>query len=294
MPNGYDSYFMQQDEHKKLENFLRNSDYQLAVSFLEEIEEKAKDDSDYWYYHAYIARKMNDLKHAEIFCEKALSLSPASRKANFEMGIIYQTKDDYEKAISFLERAASPEDGEVYYIEQVDILNSLALTYKKAGDSKSALQRYNAALEVLAQGIYERIKKQPLQEIEAKHPGNNLEGWMRLAFQIAIKNAAKDGIETAMIPDGETAKKIVEQNPYMGVAFYDKDGARYLLPAYFAAFSNALRSDILYSNIVNNIGTLFAETREIEEAKKCFLEAIDFTPQEMKFDNPHINLENLK
>jgi len=285
---------MQQNEHKKLADFLRNSDYQSAVSFLEEIEEKSKDDSDYWYYHAYIARKMGDLEHAEIFCNKALGLSPASRKANFEMGIVYQVKNDYGKAISFLERAASPEDGEVYYIEQVDILNSLALTYKKAGDSKSASQRYNAALEVLAQEIYERIKKQPLQEIEAKYPGNNLEGWMRLAFQIAVKNAAKDGIETAMIPDGETAKKIVEQNPYMGVAFYDKDGTRYLLPAYFAAFSNALRSDILYSNIVNNIGTLFAETRETEEAKKCFLEAINFTPDGVDYPNPKIGLKELE
>jgi len=42
-----------------------------------------------------------------------------------------------------LERAASPEDG------QVDILNSLAITYKMTGDNKSALQRYNVALEVL-------------------------------------------------------------------------------------------------------------------------------------------------
>jgi len=285
---------MREENHKQMTGFLKNGDYQSALDFLAEIEEKAKDDSDYWYYSAHIARKMNDLKRAEIFCKKALSLSPALRKANFEMGIVYQVKNDYEKAIYFLERAASPEDGEVYYIEQVDVLNSLALTYKKAGDGKSALQRYNAALEVLAQGIYERIKKQPLQEIEAKYSSDNLEGWMRLAFQIAVKNAAKDGIETAMIPDGKTAEKIVEQNPYMGVAFYDKDGARYLLPAYFAAFSNALRSDILYSNIVNNIGTLFAETGEIEEAKKCFLEAIDFTPQGMVFDNPDINLENLK
>src|SRR3989344_7500441 len=196
--------FMQQEDHKQVTSFLKIGDYKSAVNFLEEIEEKAKDDSDYWYYHAHIARKMGDLKRAEIFCEKVLALSPKSRKANFEMGIIYQTRGEYGKAISFLEHAASSEDGTVYYIEQVDILNSLALTYKKAGDSKSALQRYNAALEVLAQGIYERIKKQPLQEIEAKYPGNNLEGWMRLAFQIAVKNAAKDGIETAMISDGET------------------------------------------------------------------------------------------
>ena len=157
---------MQQDEHKQLANFLQNGAYQSAVNFLEEIQEKAKDDSDYWYYHAHIARKLGDLKRAEIFCEKALTLSPKSRKANFEMGIIYQTGGEYGKAISFLEHAASPEDGTVYYIEQVDILNSLALTYKKAGDSKSALERYNAALEVLAQDIYQHIKGQPIKRVD--------------------------------------------------------------------------------------------------------------------------------
>src|SRR3989344_513386 len=212
--------FMQQEDHKQVTSFLKIGDYKSAVSFLEEIEEKSKDDSDYWYYHAYIARKMGDLEHAEIFCKKVLGLSPASRKANFEMGIVYQVKNDYGKAISFLERAASPEDGEVYYIEQVDILNSLALTYKMAGDNKSALQRYNVALEELAQGIYGRIKKQHLQEIEAKYSSDNLEGWMRLAFQIAVKNAAKDGIESVMIPRGKTAVEFLEQNLYIGVAMY--------------------------------------------------------------------------
>ena len=66
---------MQKNEHKQLANFLRNGDYQSALNFLEGIEEKAKDDSDYWYYHAHIARKMDDLKQAEIFCKKALELS---------------------------------------------------------------------------------------------------------------------------------------------------------------------------------------------------------------------------
>src|SRR3989338_10627329 len=84
---------MQKNEHKQLANFLRNGDYQSALNFLEGIEEKAKDDSDYWYYHAHIARKMSDLKRAEIFCKKALELSPVSRNANFEMGIIYQTTE---------------------------------------------------------------------------------------------------------------------------------------------------------------------------------------------------------
>jgi len=285
---------MQEENHKQMAGFLKNGDYQSALDFLAEIEEKAKDDSDYWYYSAHIARKMSDFKRAEIFCKKALELLPDSRNANFEMGIIYQATGEYKQAISFLKKLIENSPQDVHFTDMVDTLNSLALTYKKAGDKANALKYYNLALETLAQDIYEHIKGQPIREVEAKYPGDNLEGWMRLALQIAVKNAAKDGIKTAMIPTGDTAKKILEENPYMGVSIYDKDGARYLLPAYFATFSNALGSDILYANIVNNIGTLFIETGEIEEARKCFLEAISFTPQGVKFDNPHINLENLK
>ena len=284
---------MRQEHHRQLINLLRNGDYQSANSFLAEIKEESKDDSDYWYYSAHIARKVGDLKQAEKFCKKAVELSPDSRNANFEMGIIYQITGEYKKAILFLKKIIENPTKDIGWEEMVDTLNSLALTYKKAGDKANTLKYYNLALETLAQDIYEHIKGQPIREVEAKYPNNNLEGWMRLAFQIAVKNAARDGIETAMIPNGETAKNILEQNPLMGFAIYDKDGARYLLPAYFASFSNALRSNILYSNIVNNIGTLFAETGEVEEAKKCFLEAIDFIPSGVKFDNPHIGLDNL-
>lgn len=285
---------MQQVEHEQIANFFRNGDYQSALDFLASIEEKAKNDSDFWYYNAHIARKLNDLKRAEFFCKKALEILPDSRNANFEMGIIYQSTGKYKQAISFLKKIAENATEDVHWTDMVDTLNSLALTYKKAGDRANALKYYNLALETLAQDIYEHIKGQPIREVEAQYPGDQMEGWMRLAFGIAVKNAAKDGIKTAMIPTGDTAKKILEENPYMGVAIYDKDGKRYLLPAFFAAFSNALRSDILYANIVNNIGTLFAERGETAEARKCFLEAINFTPQGVKFDNPHIGLENLK
>ena len=76
--------------------------------------------------------------------------------------------------------------------------------------------------------------------------------------------------------------------------FYDKGGIRYLFPAYYVAFCNELRVNIHYSNILNNIGVLFIETGEMEKARKIFREAANFIPQGVKFDNPHINLENLK
>lgn len=285
---------MRSEHHDKVIDFLKSRDYQSALDFLGAIEEEAQADSDYWYYSAYVARKSGDIKRAGTFCQKALDLSPDSWHANFEMGIIYQMTGNYKKAISHLKKLVENPSGDVHWTDMVNATNSLALTYKKAGDNANAMKYYNLALETMAQDIYEHIKGQPIREVEAQYPGEDLEGWMRLGLQIAIKNAAKDGLKTARIPTGDTAKKLLERNPYMGIAIVDKDGVRYLLPAYFAAFSNALRSDILYANIVNNIGTLFAEAGETEEAKKCFLEAIDFTPEGVKFDNPRIGLENLK
>ncbi len=89
---------MDQSEHQQMVNLFRNGDYQSALDFLTSIEEKAKNDSDFWYYNAHIARKLGDLKRAEIFCKKALEISPDSRNANFEMGIIYQSTGEYKRA----------------------------------------------------------------------------------------------------------------------------------------------------------------------------------------------------
>jgi len=281
---------MQQDEHKQLANFLRNGDYQSALDFLEEIEQKAKDDSDYWYYSAHIARKSGDLKRAEIFCKKALELSPDSRNANFEMGVIYQTNGEYKKAIAFLKKLIEPSK-DISWTDTVDTLNSLALTYKKMRDWDNALKYYNLALETLAQEIYENIKRNSLNEVQMGT--KTTEGWMRLAVGIVVKNAAKDGITEAMVPDGETATKLLQENPLLGVAFYDEGNKRYILPAYFSAFANALKSSIFFANIVNNLGTLYAEQGDYKQARECFQEAIEFTPAGVRYDDPHIALRSL-
>jgi len=279
---------MQQDEHKQIANFFKNGDYQSALDFLASIEEKAKDDSDFWYYSAHIARKLGDLNRAEIFCKNALEISPDSRDANFEMGIIFQSTGEYKQAISFLKKITENADKSVHWTDMVDTLNSLALTYKKMRDWDNALKYYNLALETLAQEIYENIKRNPLNE--AQMSTTTTEGWMRLAVGIVVKNAAKDGITEAMVPDGETATKLLQENPLLGIAFYDEGNKRYILPSYFSAFANALKSSIFFANIVNNLGTLYAEQGDYKQAQECFQEAIEFTPAGVRYDDPHIAL----
>jgi tetratricopeptide (TPR) repeat protein len=249
---------------------------------------------DYLYYFAHVSRKLGNLEQAETYCKKALKKDKKSRDINFELGIIYQMKGNYMESIKSLQRVLKNTSENVHWLDTVDVLNSLALTHKKGGDFGGGLKYYNLALENLAQNIYENIKAHPLKEAGTQYAGDSQEGWMRLAVQIATKNAAKDGFKKVRIATGETALKFLEQNPLMGIAIHDEDDVRYLLPIYFSAFSSALKSDILYSNMVNNIGTLFAEKGEIEEARKCYMESIEFIPQGVKYDNPFIGLESLQ
>lgn len=123
---------------------------------------------EYWYYLAHANRKIGNRDEAEKCCEKVLQISPTNRQAKFELGLIYQNDGDYKRAIDFLEQAASPEDGEVDFEEQVDILNSLALTYKKKKDYTKALEIY----KMTADFLFNVAKKKALKSWREENPGD--------------------------------------------------------------------------------------------------------------------------
>lgn len=286
--------------HKQqLEYFIKDKDYSSAESFLISIKSEYPDDLDYWYFLVNINRKLGRAEQAEGICQKAILKYPDSSQLNFELGIIYQTKGEFKKAIEHFKIVIETKE-DVSLTQVVDTLNSLALTYKYGGDSVNSLKYYNLALEELAQGIYMGIKNDPLRGTDLQDTGFNYtgeeeEGWVRLATQIVIKNSANDGIKACRFPTGETAQKIVKESPVIGVAIYDdKDTNRYVLPAYFSSFYLALKSNIYYSNIVNNIGVLYSETGDNREAKKCFEESIRFIPKGVEYKNPYIGLESLQ
>ena len=288
------------DEHLKLlNNFIKTKDYSSAKKFLDAIKSEYPDDLDYFYFLVHINRKLGQLDQAEQIGRKIILKYPNSSQLNFELGIIYQIKGEYKKAIKHFQISSETKE-DVSISQIVDTLNSLALTYKYDNDFDNALKYYNLALEKLAQGIYESIKKSPLRGtdlsgMDFNYTGKEDEGWVRLAIQIAIKNAANDNIKQFRFPTGETAQKIVQDSPVIGVAIYDdKESNRYLLPAYFSSFYISLKSNIYYANIVNNIGVIYSEINNIEEAKKCYLESIRFIPKDVEYKNPYLNLEELE
>jgi len=289
------------DEHlQQLNIFLKIKDYSSAIKFLDAIKSKYAEDLDYLYFLVHINRKFARIDHAEQTGQKAILKFPDSSRLNFEIGLIYQIKGEYNKAIRYLLKASEAQEEDLSISARVDILNSIALTYKLNGDFSNTIKYYNLALDRLAQGIYENIKKEPLRGtdlngMEFNYTGEEKEGWVDMATRVAIKNATTDEVRAVRFPTGETAQKIVQDSPVIGVAIYDdKDSNRYILPAYYSSFYIDLKSNIHYSNIYNNIGVLFSEADMRSEAKKCFEESIRFIPKGVEFENPFVGLKNLE
>lgn len=74
-----------------------------------------------------------------------------------------------------------------------------------------------------------------------------------------------------------------------------KDGKkiRTILPSLLEKTKEFLVKDKTAAIISNNMGTIFAELNYIEEAKASFLQAIELTPGNEKYEDPHIALDEL-
>ena len=286
---------MKEEQHKEIQDCLAVGDYISAERILSGIKDASNNDADYWYYLAHIFRKKGDLVKAEEFCKKALSLSPELSSANFELGIIHQMKGDYISSAKCIKKIVDSFTDEVSLQEKIDTLNSLALSYKKAKDTDNALKYYNLALEVLVQELYDWVKTNPTQgvnkPIETSETSTN---WLNLAMQIAIKNTAVDGLEKALLPTDETAIGILKNSLTSGRVFHDEGKIRYILPAYFNIFGNALKQNIWYSVITNNIAILYAEIAESRKAGEVLMESISFIPEGSDYKEPIENFNRLK
>lgn len=74
-----------------------------------------------------------------------------------------------------------------------------------------------------------------------------------------------------------------------------KDGekVRTILPSLLEKTKEYLIKDKTAAIISNNMGTIFAELNYIEEAKESFLQAIELTPVNEKYEDPSIALDEL-
>lgn len=76
-------------------------------------------------------------------------------------------------------------------------------------------------------------------------------------------------------------------------SYFDIGDVRKLTPKYFEYTDSYLKRDSVASVVNNNMGVIFAELKDFENAKKSFTESIMYTPNGTDYSDPIINLENL-
>ena len=143
---------MTKEEHKKILLLLKESRLSDLYDFLISI--SAPNDPNYWYYKGYALRKLERFDEAIESANEALFLDANFNIAHFELGMIYQSRSDYKKAIEHIKKVVDSFSEQTTLPEKIDTLNSFALTYKMARDTDNAFKYYNLSLEILAQEIY--------------------------------------------------------------------------------------------------------------------------------------------
>ena len=67
-----------------------------------------------------------------------------------------------------------------------------------------------------------------------------------------------------------------------------------IMPKFFNEADKHLKRDKTACIVANNMGTIFAELGDFENAKKMFTDAINLTPKDFEYKDPHTALEQLK
>lgn len=282
-----DNFSLSQKDVQTLKTLWIKKDFEKAIMLLTLRDKQHPASADIWYYFGYTWRLAGNIEEAIRSYKISLQIDPYNKTPLYSLGIALQLIGEMHTAIRIFEDLTNK------YPDFVEAYNSLALTHKKFGEEEKAIKYYNQALETLFQNIYDDVSKKQLSPINFEHIKSKSQKWIELATQIAIKNGAKDSIKEVRIPSGETVVKLLKQNPLIGVVLFDKDGIRHILPAYFSCFFDKLKLNLLYSTILNNLGTLFAENGSYSKARQCFEESIEFVPPGVNFKDPEVGLNML-
>ena len=76
--------------------------------------------------------------------------------------------------------------------------------------------------------------------------------------------------------------------------FKDVGKTREILPGCLKDSKEFLKRDDLACKVLNNMGTIFAESGDIDNAESMFKQSIDLTPDAMDYKDPIIGLQNIK
>jgi tetratricopeptide (TPR) repeat protein len=267
--------------------------YEEALALLQAEISRSKDADWYCLYLAgQASRHLNRFKDAEEYLRSA-SQSPGGNHAAvfLALGIALQLQEKYgEACVAFLDGLALERDND-------SILNSLAMTYRKMNRFEEALTTYEKALIGFFRRLAMSLNNSPNNPI-VQHRNTQGQLWVSKAAEMAMFIAATiEGTSTVAFPTPESAEIEARTQSHKGLLWSvgQKDGKKTVvfLPNFFDTLRQQLRATPMYAVLLNNLGGVLAALQRKDDAQKCFLESIEFTPNGCEYPAPKYGLARL-
>lgn len=252
--------------------------FREALLLFQKMIEAQHSDWNIFYMAGQCCRFIDDLGGAISYLKQADKLNPDEPSVLLSLGIALQLKELFNEASHKFRRAIEIDP------DFVAAYNSLAVTQRKMGELKKALQNYDLGAKVLAKQIIKAMRNEPGNKI-FKHKDIKHNLWIKYAIDSALYLCCLDkNIQGIAWPTGEMAMREEYTEHHKGLYWLDQlndDGerSRLFLPNYFNTFRETLRQDSIYSNLIGNRGTVLELLGQNEEAQKHFDEASYFLPE---------------
>jgi len=264
-----------------------------ALALLElEIAHGPKPDWHPLYLAGQAARFLNRLQDAEKYLRSATNASGNQRpEVLLGLGIVLQLQDKFgEACVAFVDALAIEKDNDA-------VLNSLALTYRKMNRLDDALATYEKALTGFCRRLAMSFDNSPNNNIIG-HSDTKGELWTSKAVEMAMFVAVTiEGTSAVAFPTGESAELEARTKAHKGLLWTVQQANEkktvVILPNFFDTFREQLRDSRTYAVLLNNFGRVHAALGRKQDAQKCFLESIEFTPSGVDYPAPRHGLTQL-
>jgi tetratricopeptide (TPR) repeat protein len=260
-----------------------------AIKILEGENKNSPSDLQCLYHLGFTWRFIGDFEKAEKYYIEALQIDADNNSVNLGLGIVYQMKGNFDNAIKYLEKATESSQF------NVNAFNSLGLTYKKKGYLDKAIETYLQGIKRLFSEIYIDLSKQQVIK-NIPHKDVVVNKWVKFSIEAMIKGAANDDIEILGWPTSEQVlefyKEVKDDSCWKDWVEVEKK--RLVIPQYLEAIREKLSSNLMYSILTNNLGSVFVEKNNKENANKWFQESIAFILFGVNYPNPEIGLQELE
>jgi tetratricopeptide (TPR) repeat protein len=207
------------------------------------------------------------------------------------LGIVLQLQDRLgEACAAFLDALAIEKDNHF-------VLNSLALTYRKMNRLEAALTTYERALTAFCRELAMSLDNNP-NNVIVGHADTEGELWISKVIEMAMFVAVTiEGTSAVAFPSGESAELETRTKAHKGLLWTVQraNGAQtvVILPNFVDTFREQLRESRTYAVLLNNLGSVLAALGRRGDARKCFLESIEFTPPGFDYSAPRHGLAEL-